>query len=137
MRTRSFAPKHEARSFDSPRVGSMLESCPTETVPLLSLEDFQATFTGPMHQRPGSAAPPLNVWPYVDTIPAEDFFGRRCLRRVRHTYRDTHAHFEHVVLDTNERNVFMVIVVDLRSMTVVGHRLLDLNAEYGLIEQPN
>jgi len=35
---------------------------------------------------------------------------------------------------SENRNVFMVLVLDLGERAVIGHRLLDLNQEYGLDE---
>jgi hypothetical protein len=35
-------------------------------------------------------------------------------------------------VDSEQRNTFMVLVLDLQRNEVVGHRLLDLNERYGL-----
>jgi hypothetical protein len=40
--------------------------------------------------------------------------------------------FQHVLVDSEDKNVFMVLVLDIAGSSVLGHRLLDLNREYGL-----
>jgi hypothetical protein len=37
-----------------------------------------------------------------------------------------------VLINTEDRNIFMVLVLDQEAGAVHGHRLLDLNREYGL-----
>lgn len=39
---------------------------------------------------------------------------------------------QHVLVNSEDKNVFMVLVLDLASRSVLGHRLLNLNQEYGL-----
>jgi hypothetical protein len=40
--------------------------------------------------------------------------------------------YEHVLVNTEDQNVFMVLVLDLDAGVVYGHRILDLRREYGL-----
>jgi hypothetical protein len=40
--------------------------------------------------------------------------------------------FEHVLIRCDTPNVFLVLVLDLRAETVMGHHLLNLNKLYGL-----
>jgi hypothetical protein len=40
--------------------------------------------------------------------------------------------YEHVLISSEDRNVFMAIVLDREAGAVRGHRLLDLDREYGL-----
>lgn len=77
-------------------------------------------------------APPLDFWPYFDTIPASDFRGHDCSAgEVEYVWREPTGRFEHVLVKSKTPNVFMVIVLDIRNGTVFGHHLLDLNREYG------
>ena len=39
--------------------------------------------------------------------------------------------FEHVLVNSEDRNTFMVLVLDREARVVHGHRLLDLDCEYG------
>jgi hypothetical protein len=99
----------------------------------LSESEFRATFAEPMRSVSLEAEPPVDFWGYVDTIPEEDFAGHDCSEgKVGHVWDDATGRFQHILIQSEDRNVFMVIVVELREGTVFGHRLLDLNREYGL-----
>ena len=73
----------------------------------------------------------VNVWPYVDSLrPTEE--GVTELRDVACVYRDGLSRFDHVMIETERVNVFLVVIVHLGGRVVLGHHLLDLNIEYGL-----
>lgn len=100
---------------------------------LLSEPEFRATFAQPMRRVDLKAGPPFPFWGYFDAIRVDDFEGHDCSAgSVAYAWNDSTDSFQHVLIDTEEKNVFMVIVLDLRNASVVGHRLLDLNHEYGL-----
>jgi hypothetical protein len=102
-------------------------------MPLLSEAEFLATFNAPMRQAGPDDEPPFDFWEYVEAIPARDFEGRDCSEgSVRTVYRDASGRYEHVLIDSDDREVFMVVVLDRESKTVLGHRLLDLPRLYGL-----
>lgn len=101
-------------------------------MPLLTAEQFRSTFGATRH-RIGDDEPPFDFWPYVDGIPAADFEGHNCSGgNVEVAYRMEPGGYEHVLIRSENRNVFMVIVLDRDARTVYGHHLLDLNREYGL-----
>lgn len=79
-------------------------------------------------------SPPVDFWPYFESIPFEDFRGYDCSEgEVDYVWRSADSRFEHILINANEsRDIFMVIVVDRVEKSVVGHRLLDLPAEYGV-----
>ena len=93
---------------------------------------FKATFGAKMNRVEG--APPFDFWPYVELIPESDYKGFDCDEgQVSNVWRSDDGRFEHVLIDTQEdSNVFMVIVLDLQAQHVFGHRLLNLNQEYGI-----
>jgi len=77
--------------------------------------------------------PPFDFWPYAATIPADDFDGHDCSRgTVSNAYRHPEGKYLHVHLEAEERDVFMVLVLDVGAKRVIGHRLLDLPRLYGL-----
>ena len=99
----------------------------------LSESEFQATFGSSMQRLSADEAPPFDFWPYFDSIPDEDFEGFDCSAgSVTYVYRDPDGRYEHVHVDSGDPNVFMVLVLDRRAKTMVGHRLLNLAALYGL-----
>ncbi|MFO0960268.1 MAG: hypothetical protein U0800_22980 [Isosphaeraceae bacterium] len=103
-------------------------------MPLLSREQYLSTFDSPM-RRAGVEGPPFDFWPYFNAIPPADYEGHDCSGcEVESVYRDPSGRYEHVLVKSQDRNVFMALVLDLSSERVYGHWLLDLNREYGLGE---
>ncbi|MFL5241944.1 MAG: hypothetical protein ACJ8FY_07535 [Gemmataceae bacterium] len=100
---------------------------------LLSHEQYLATF-GDTRSRISSDEPvPFDFWPYFETIPPADFEGHDCSATlVEYVWREGSGRFEHVLINSEDPNVFMVVILDRKEGTVYGHRLLDLNKEYGL-----
>ena len=54
--------------------------------------------------------------------------------KVRWTYvwNDSSGRYQDVLVNTPDKNVFMVIVLDLECHTVCGHRMLNLNRDSGI-----
>jgi hypothetical protein len=100
---------------------------------LLDEKQFQATFAAPMRDVTAEATNVIDIWPYVDSVPAEDLGGHKVYDRfVEYVYRDATGRFDHVQVMTRTKNVYLTVVVDLRHDVVYGHRLLDLNEKYGV-----
>lgn len=97
----------------------------------LERDQFKATMTPNMQNVTETANAVLDIWPYVDTIPSDDLEGHDA-KDVEFVYRSGDARFEHVLIATAAKNVYLCIVVDLVNATVFGHHLLDLNEEYGV-----
>jgi hypothetical protein len=98
----------------------------------LTDEQFRATFDE-TRRRVGNEAPPFDFWPYFDAIPAVDFEGHDCSAGVvENAWRMSPGSYDHVLVSSEDRNVFMVLVLDRVAGVVYGHMLLDLNREYGL-----
>ena len=51
---------------------------------------------------------------------------------VEAVYRSDDDRFDHVLVMTMTKNIFLTVVIDLAHASIYGHRLLDLNQEYGL-----
>jgi len=101
----------------------------------LSENDFQATFASPMQRVASEEGPPFDFWPYFESIPEADFEGHDCSAgTVSYAYRDATGRFEHVLVNSEDRNVFMVLVLNRHVNEVVGHRLLDLPRLYGIAD---
>ena len=49
-------------------------------------------------------------------------------------YRNDTSTFDQVLLPTDNKNAFIILVVDIVNETLFGHFKLDLNKEYGLKE---
>ncbi len=100
---------------------------------LLTAAEFQGTFTAPMQRVTlDGASSPVAFWTYFDAIPPVHFAGRACAgQSVSHPWAEASGRFQHILVATDEPNVFVVLVLDLRECVVHGHRLLDLDREYG------
>jgi hypothetical protein len=102
----------------------------------ISEEEWPRYFAEPMQRVAQEEAPPFDFWPYVKAIPNEDFEGYDCSEgRVEYVYRHPGGRLEHVLIDSNDTDVFMVIVLDRLTRLVIGHHLLDLPILYGLRER--
>ena len=102
---------------------------------LLSHSEYLQTFGEARSRVPVDAEPPFDFWLYFDAIPDEDFEGHDFTPgEVDYAWRIEPRQFEHVLVRSKDQNVFMVLVLDLFAGTVYGHKLLDLNREYGLDE---
>ena len=103
---------------------------------LLSEPEYRATF-GPRMVRAGpDEAPLFDFWPYFEAIPQADFEGFDCTAgQVHWVYRDSEGKYENVLVSSQDKNVFMALILDRGAQTVIGHRLLNLRREYGLDEE--
>jgi hypothetical protein len=97
---------------------------------LLSDEEFFACFAQPMRDVTEMPEPVLDIWPYVDSLEL-DTLGVPSLHDVHYVYRDACERFDQILIGTGRFNVLLVVVVDRHQRSVLGHRLLDLNKEYG------
>jgi hypothetical protein len=97
----------------------------------LTNADFKETMSLRMRDVTEAANAIPDIWPYVNSIPAADFEGH-AVGDVEHVYRSGDSRFEHVLIRTGTKNVFLVIILDVAGAKIFGHHLLDLNREYGL-----
>ncbi|HYD00863.1 MAG TPA: hypothetical protein VEB22_06515 [Phycisphaerales bacterium] len=104
---------------------------------LLSSAEFKATLAAPKRDVLATAANVIDIWPYVAAVPIAELSGHTvAVGLVEHVYRNSQNTFDHVLVVTNTKNVYLVVVVDLTADTIRGHYLQDLNREYGLPTLP-
>ena len=100
---------------------------------LLDDDGFRATFAAPMRDVTREANNVIDIWPYVDSVPEADLRGHRIYDRfVEYVYRDATGRFDHVLVMTTSKSVYLAVVVDLADDRIYGHHLLDLNEKYGV-----
>lgn len=77
---------------------------------------------------------PIEIWGYVESLAKTNVVNQIVFDKklVELVYRNDLETFDHILLPTKNKNLFTVIVVDLKNKVIFGHRLLDLNKEYGL-----
>jgi len=100
----------------------------------LSAEAFNDTFQAPMQDVTTTAEQILDIWPYVDAIPQADTEGFE-LADVAYVYLNPNGRYEHVLIATEDKNVFFVIVIDVKQVKIHGYHLLNLVELYGLAEE--
>ena len=98
----------------------------------LSNEAFRATFKAPMQRVPVAALPSLDFFCYFDAIPSADFDDHICPGNVTYVWEDATTRYQHILFNSEDKAVFMVVVLDLKAMKVLGHHLLDLRALYSI-----
>ena len=105
-------------------------------MPLLDESEYRMTFGAKMLRVRADGDASFPFWDYVERIPSEHFRGYDCSEgSVQWIWRSEDWRFEHVLIDTKEdKDVFMVVILDLVKRAVVGHRLMDFKHEYGLRE---
>lgn len=101
----------------------------------LSEAEYLATMAEPMKPVDTEAEAPFEFWDYFEAIPETHFEGHDCSEGlVPCVWEHPAGSFQHVLVGSEDENVFMVLVLDMKSRNVLGHRLLNLNREYGLDE---
>ena len=100
----------------------------------LTQEQYKDTMTLKMVDVTATAQPVIDIWSYVGQLAKDkeilEYINKEQL--VERVYRNDQGTFDHVLLPTDNSNVFIVIIVDLRQKEIKGHFRLDLNKEYGL-----
>lgn len=104
------------------------------TTQKMSAEAFNDTFQVPMQDVTETAEQLLAIWPYVDAIPVADLEGFE-LDDVASVYLNPSGNYQHILLATEDKNVFLVIVIDVKQVKIQGHHLLNLVELYGLAEE--
>ncbi|MFO0937636.1 MAG: hypothetical protein U0798_14110 [Gemmataceae bacterium] len=100
---------------------------------LLNEDEFKATLVPTMQDVSEGETDVLDIWPYVNSIPSSDLKSYLIYDDfVEKIYRTGDGCFDHVLVMTRTKNVYVDVVVDLVHSSIYGHRLLDLNKEYGL-----
>ncbi len=102
----------------------------------LTLDEFKATMAGKPSGRRAITAdeqPPFDFWTYFDSLPRTEWEGHDfSAGGVSDAYVMPDERWEHVLVSCEDKNVKLVLVLDLEHLEVRGHYLLDLNKMYGL-----
>ena len=106
-------------------------------MPALTEREFKATMEAPMVDVTAAPGEVVDIWPYVAAVASEVSLPPPVLERqlVEQVYRSGNGTHDHVLLPTEKKNKFVVVVVDRSRAVVAGHHVLDLNREFGLDQQ--
>ena len=77
---------------------------------------------------------PIDIWSYVKELTENQTLHLIVYKKelVEKVYRNDLNTFDHILLPTEKQNVFLTIVVDLKKKRIFGHKILNLNKEYGI-----
>ena len=100
----------------------------------LTEAEFKATMQEPMVDVTTSPGDVVDIWPYVASVARSVSLPALVLEKelVDHVYRSGDGVHDHVLLPTEKKNRFFVIIVDRTKSAVTGHHILDLNHLYGI-----
>lgn len=81
-----------------------------------------------------TAIPVVDIWEYVEELIKQKLVDRYVCENnlVEIVYRNDTSTFDHILLPTENQNVFITLVVDIQNETILGHFKLDLNKEYDI-----
>ena len=96
--------------------------------------EFRNTFSDKMTDVTEIAEPVMDIWHYVDELVKQNIVDNYIYDNniVEKVYRNDTATFDHILLPTDNQNIFITLVVDLTNKNIIGHIKLDLNKRYGL-----
>ena len=99
----------------------------------LTPEEFILTMSEEMEDVTETAEPVVDITPYVAELIAENLILPNTLEEelIEIIYRNEEETFDHVLLPTDDEEVFIALVIDLENERIVGHYRMDLNEEPG------
>lgn len=98
----------------------------------LSKEKFESTIKGKMVDATDELKAMFNIWPFVNNLKRVKIITKKIDENqlVYKAYRDINNEYEHILLNTEKENNYIVIVVDLTKKKAKGYYKLDLKNEY-------
>jgi len=102
----------------------------------LTEAEFRATFVEPMHRMGEEESyRPIPLKGYLSECVVELALPTTTQDiEIHHVYLNGDKTFTHVLFFFGKPNVYLVLVVDHKTDSVCGYRVLDLNEEYGSTE---
>ena len=99
----------------------------------LTPEEFILTMSEEMEDVTETAEPVVDITPYVAELIAENLVLPNTLEEelIEIIYRNEEETFDHVLLPTDDEEIFIALVIDLENERIVGHYRMDLNEEPG------
>ena len=95
---------------------------------------FLKTMDSGMKDITKETAPVIDIWKYAKCLLDENLISEYGFdnRLIEAVYGNEKGRYQHILLFTDKRNCYAVIVVDAVNRVLLGHHFLDLNIEYGL-----
>ena len=101
---------------------------------MLTDKEYKSTMTPKMVDVTQTAEPIVDIWDYVEKLTVDKIVHEYTFKNnlVEKVYRNQTNTFDHVLLPTPDKDIFIVIIVDLINKNIKGYFRLDLNVEYSL-----
>lgn len=97
----------------------------------LSEDEYKATMTPHPRQAGPDERPPFDFWTYFDQLPRDEWLGHDFSRgTASYAYVMAGARWQHVLIESQDKNVNLVLVLHLEAGNVFGHYVLDFNQMY-------
>lgn len=100
----------------------------------LTEKDFKSTMDSEMIDITEIAEPIVDIWPYIEVLVKNNLITEYIYQNglIDSVYQNEQNTFHHVLIPTDNDNVFIVLVIDIRKEIIKGHIKLNLNKEYGI-----
>ncbi len=100
----------------------------------LTEDEFLGTFSAPMRNVTGEeSSAVIDIWPYVEEVFAQELSEASVDDAdVNYVYLSGDGKYHHIGIWYGNPNTYLVVVVNLEDVSIYGHRILNLNEEYGL-----
>ena len=97
----------------------------------LSFDEFMDTMSEEMTDVTETTDATVDIWPYVGHLVRQGIVAPDVLKNedVAIVYRNEEETFEHVLLPTDNEDIFITVVVDLEEEIMIGHYRLDLTGQ--------
>jgi hypothetical protein len=100
----------------------------------LTEKEYKSTMAGRMIDVTETAEPVVDIWSYVEEVASDKIVHDHVFNNelVESVYQNEDGSFHHVLLPTEDQNIFIVLVIDVTETKIRGHFKLDLNMQYGV-----
>ena len=98
----------------------------------LTQEKYNATIIGKMVEVEDSEKSMFNIWPFVNKLKRAQILPKKFNESllINKIYRDSNNDFEHILLNTEKENHYVVIVANLTKKKIIGYLLVDSLIKY-------
>ena len=101
----------------------------------LSRKEFELTFSERMNDITNKSEAIIDIWEYVKLLDQSKYSIDNSVinkKTVEKAYRNSIKTFDHILIPTSQKNMFLIIIVSIKNKNIFGHYLLDLNKEYSI-----
>lgn len=121
------------KSMEFARIDENTKLKTDEMIKELSRKEFEKTFSNKMIDVTKTAEPIVNIWEYAKVLSIQKLIPSIVYKKelIEFVYRNSENTFEHILLPTSEKNVFIIIVVNIIEKKIAGHYKIDIEKEYG------